>query len=379
MNGAKRYGTGGSLEFRKFGGQWRGSMGGRWKTGGLDINDLGYLESADQSSANLWVQRRIDPKGKTGPIQQGNVNFNLSRSWLWAARSGRDTQSGAVAWRYGGGHPNFVAANVNGWMQLRNFWQAWYGLVWNDRGTQRYETRGGPLISEPETYGGWLGFGTDSRKRLTFEPEANLYVDAAKNRSTEFEATVSWSQSSALNHSATVSFGDRHDDTQYLETVDLAAHPGGVGIGGRSYVFGKIHQQTLDLTLRSNILFSRTQSLELYAQPFVTVGDYAEARELARHDTYDLIHYNAPGYNSHNFDFRYAAMNWNAVYRWEYRPGSTFFLVWTQNREGFNQRAPEPTDPTDPASYRNPISVSTPFSNEPENRFLAKVTYWFAI
>jgi hypothetical protein len=158
--------------------------------------------------------------------------------------------------------------------------------------------------------------------------------------------------------------------------VDLATRPGGIGIGGLSYVFGRIHQQTLDVTLRSNILFSRTQSLELYVQPYVTVGDYAEARELRRHDTYDLVHYDEPGYDPHAFDFQYSALNWNAVYRWQYRPGSALYLVWTQGREGYEERGSQSGGQGD---FRNPISVSTPFAMEPENRFLAKVTYWFAL
>jgi hypothetical protein len=206
--------------------------------------------------------------------------------------------------------------------------------------------------------------------------EGNWYVDEARNRSNDLTLTVNLTQSSSLNHSVELEFHDRMDDTQYLATVDLASRPGGIGIGGLSYVFGKIHQQTLAATIRSNILFGRTQSLELYGQPYVSVGTYAEARELIRADSYDLVHYNEPGYDSHDSDFRYAAFNWNAVYRWEYRPGSTLFLVWTQSREGFNERS---FDPTNAASFRNPISLSSPFATEAENRFLAKITYWFAL
>jgi hypothetical protein len=140
-------------------------------------------------------------------------------------------------------------------------------------------------------------------------------------------------------------------------------------------VFGKINQQTAELTLRSNILFSRNQSLELYAQPFVTAGTYAEARELSWADSYHLVHYNEPDYSSHDWDFRYAAFNWTAVYRWEYRPGSTLFVVWSQSRQGYAQRDAS----GNPLSFRNPISLSAPFSSEAENRFLAKITYWFAL
>ena len=148
------------------------------------------------------------------------------------------------------------------------------------------------------------------------------------------------------------------------------------GIGGKSYVFGRIHQQTVDLTLRSNILFNRKQSLEIYAQPFITVGDYHEARELARPDSYEFTHYNEAGYNFRDFDFSYASVNTNVVYRWEYRPGSTFFLVWTQSRSDYEERS---TSAASPANFRNNINTRNLFRNEPENRFLAKITYWLPI
>jgi hypothetical protein len=376
VDDAARYGTGGALQLARMSGRWVGNLGGRWKTDRMDLNDLGYLESADQSQVYAWVQRQFNPEGKSRFLNRANLNLNFFRSWLWAGRAGRDVQTGAVAWSYAPGHTQFINSNVNGWMQLRSYWEAWGGAAYNGWGSQRYETRGGPLISEPATYGGWLGFGTDSRKNLNAQVEGNWYVDEARNRSNDVTLTVNWNQSGSLNHSLAVAFHDRMDDTQYLETVDLASRPGGIGIGGLSYVFGKINQKTLDVTLRSNLLFSRTQSLELYAQPFMTVGTYAEARELARADSYDLVHYSEPGYGSHDFDFRYAAFNWNAVYRWEYRPGSTLFLVWTQSREGYGERR---FDPMDPGSFRNPISLSAPFSTEAENRLLAKITYWFAL
>jgi hypothetical protein len=34
-------------------------------------------------------------------------------------------------------------------------------------------------------------------------------------------------------------------------------------------------------------------------------------------------------------DFNYKALRSNLVLRWEYRPGSTMFVVWSQGRENF--------------------------------------------
>ena len=376
MTGAPSFGTGGGADLRRLGGKWRGTLSGSWMTAGLDLNDLGYLEFADETEVELWLQRQFNPEGRSHGYNRANVEVDLKRSWLWASRTGLDARTGAVAWRYGPRHPEWVSGNLDAWAQLRNYWEVWGGTALTAWGTRRYETRGGPLMGEPATYGGWVGFGSDSRKDLTVNFEGNLFLDEARNRTDDFTGSINWAQSSALSHSLALRFSDRHDDTQYLETVDLGSRPGGMGIGGRSYVFGRIHQQTLDLTLRSSILLSRDRSLELYAQPFITAGDYAEARELARPDSYDLIHYNEPGYDPHRSDFHYAAFNWNAVYRWQYRPGSTLFLVWTQSRSRFDQAG---SHGGGPGGFHNGVLSTSPFRTEPENIFLAKVTYWLAI
>ncbi|HXF58367.1 MAG TPA: DUF5916 domain-containing protein, partial [Candidatus Saccharimonadales bacterium] len=247
---------------------------------------------------------------------------------------------------------------------------------YNTEGTRRYETRGGPLMREPATYGGWLGYKTDTRKALVVRVEGNFFRDTSRNQDTNGEVEVQWNQSSAINHDAVVSFHNRQDDTQYLDTVLSSAHPGAQGIGGLSYLFGRIHQQTAALTLRTNLLFSRDKSLEIYAQPFITVGDYAEIRELIRPDSYDFIHYMDSTADPHAYDFSFTAVNWNVVYRWEYRPGSALFLVWTQGRSQFDERD---FHPGTPGSFRNDVRLGSLFRTEAENKVLAKITYWFAI
>jgi hypothetical protein len=206
--------------------------------------------------------------------------------------------------------------------------------------------------------------------------EGNHFRDTSLNHDTNADFAVQWNQSSAINHNLEIEFHNRQDDTQYLATVDVASHPGAQGIGGLSYLFGRIHQQTATVTLRTNLLFSRDKSLEIYAQPFITVGDYAEVRELIRPDTYDFIHFMDPAVNPHDFDFRFTAVNWNVVYRWEYRPGSTIYLVWTQGREQFDRRD---FHPASPGAFNNDIRLSSMFGTEAENKVLAKITYWFAI
>jgi hypothetical protein len=371
-----RYGTGGTMDFQRVGGNWRGTLSGRWESAKLDINDMGYLQAPDEISSSGWVQRRFNPEGKSHFYNSANLNLNVSKSWIYAGRTGFDVATGLPSWHYEPGHPQYAGGNINGWMQFKNYREAWFGVLYNEWGHHRYETRGGPIISEPLTYGGWLGASTDRRKTLNADLEGNWNRDVAKNVSLDVTADLNWNQSSAVNHTFKAAYHNRFDDTQYLKTQDVALRPGGRGIGGLAYVFGDIHQQTVDFTMRSSLLFTRNQSLEVYAQPFLTTGHYGRARELAKADSYVFINYNEIGYDYRKNDFTYSSVNVNVVYRWQYRPGSTFFLVWKQSRDRFENRG---MFSTNPGAFEGGLGTRTLFRNEPENTLLAKVTYWLPI
>jgi hypothetical protein len=57
------------------------------------------------------------------------------------------------------------------------------------------------------------------------------------------------------------------------------------------------------------------------------------------------------------------------VLRWEYRPGSTAYLVWQQSRNDFS------TD----GRFRFGAATRNIFSNRPNNVFLVKVSYWHSL
>lgn len=382
----KKYGTGGTLNLSKRGGRFRGSLYGRWETGDLDLNDIGYLSSPDELSSGLWLQYAYTPDGESRIFNRGNLNYNLNTSWLYEPRTGYDLHSGEPVWSYDRGHRAFTSTNVNGWVQFRNHMDMWFGYNINLEGSQRWHTRddvhldngetaaipgGGPLIDEPWTWGGWWGVSTDARKRFVASLEMSHYDDDAGNRSYRLGPSCRWNQSSAVHHRVSLSFHDRIDDTQHLINHE---NEGG-GIGGVSYIFGDLHQRIFNLTLRTSVLFSRDQSLEVYAQPYVTVGDYRRARELARPDSYDLTPYEEEGFDIDDHDFSYASINFNAVYRWEYRPGSTLYLVWTHARSTYDERG----NHADPGRFEDDLTPDALFQNEPENRVLVKLSYWMPI
>jgi hypothetical protein len=134
------------------------------------------------------------------------------------------------------------------------------------------------------------------------------------------------------------------------------------------FTFARLHQHIFALTARANFTATPTLSLQLYAQPFVTTGEYGDWRELAAPranayaDRFRQYRTTAPsGFNVKQF-------NSNAVIRWEYRPASTLFLVWQQGRA---------QELTGRGIFVPGRDVRDLFGARPLNTLLLKASYWF--
>ena len=95
----------------------------------------------------------------------------------------------------------------------------------------------------------------------------------------------------------------------------------------------------------------------------LTVGEYSNPRRLAKPDSYEFedvdgaIDFDPASIG--DYDFEYASVNVNAVMRWEYRPGSTIYLVWAHSRSSYEQR----DFLSDPASFELDLRVHTGLLN----------------
>ena len=179
-------------------------------------------------------------------------------------------------------------------------------------------------------------------------------------------------------------FKSREDAFYVTQGVDATA----TATYGSRYLFSVLDQHSLDTTIRLNWLLSPKISIQLYAQPLLATGDYEEFKALARPNSYDFLHYGtngstitfdeenqlyttvaAPGAEAISFtnpDFRVRSLRSNLVFRWEYRPGSTLFVVWNQNRGS------SISDPT-----WNGVSDLWGLRNDPQqNVFLVKLNYY---
>jgi len=163
-----------------------------------------------------------------------------------------------------------------------------------------------------------------------------------------------------------------HEDAQYV------AAPPDVHVAetyDQGYIFGVLDQHSLSANIRMNVALTPTLSLQTFIQPLVSSGDYSSYKTLSKPKSYSFTPY---AYEEHplygqdddhpNPNFTVRSLRGNAVLRWEFSPGSTFFFVWTQEREN--------DDPDGEFHLQN--SYSKLFRIEPKSIFMAKVTYYLS-
>ena len=371
------FGTGGRFEIAKTSGDWLGSATVRLESDELDINDFGYITSSNHYAVQAVAEYDHNADDENCLFSNFHTHWRWYRSWIYADRSFEDPANpGSALWSYSRGHDldHLFHACFN--LNAQECWGINGGANYYPEGTDLHATRWtpdgtqrGPLLTRPFGYEAWLGFASDYRKDFSFDVNAEYDNWDHGAHAISCGAGVGWIQSSRINHTLTVGYESEFEDAQWVGNYE---NPGG-GIGGVSYVFGELDQQTWDLTLRSSFLFDRDKSLELYLQPYLTVGDYTDGRELARPDSYEFRPYD--GLDIATKDFSYGAVNLNLVYRWEYRPGSTIYLVWTHSRNKYETQGSHPG----PGAFSNNFGTDPLVDNEAENRFQIKVSYWFPI
>jgi len=204
----------------------------------------------------------------------------------------------------------------------------------------------------------WAWLENDWRQPTRGWVEYNWGGDSAGGTSRRVAAGITLKPSTSLEFSLRPSYSWNYDDAQWVENADTD----GDGQDDR-YVYGELDSKTLDLTTRANIIFSPRLSLEIYAQPFVTAGEYTGFKELVTPDSYRFAPVGEPDDNP---DFRRRSLRSNVVLRWEYLPGSTVFLVWSQNRGDSSSRP----------RLRALHNLGSSLSDAGTNVLFLKATYW---
>ena len=313
---------------------------------GFEVNDLGFLLQADQQSWNTWFA--FQSRHPSSFYQTAFWNFNWWQYW---------TAAGTAVER---------AANTNVHAQLNNRWWVQGGVTAGQLGTtfcDRDCTRGGPAVRVDPYLS--VNAEVDGDERPAFTPYVWFsYWRGDAGRSERFNGGVQvlFRVASQFRTTLTLSATHKLKDVQPHGSVTDTISP-----FATHYTFAHLNLKELSLTGRVDYTLSTALTLQLYAQPFVSKGTYSNMRELADDpkaaafdDRYKPYAAPADGVNKRVF-------NSTAVLRWEYRPGSTLFVVWTQGR--YDRAGAE-------GSRSMGGELRNLFGLHPDNTFLVKASYW---
>ena len=344
-----------------------GSIATKVVSPGFEINDIGFQSTVDYRVVSTLLGYQNQTPGK------------LLRTFDFYGLTNN-------AWNFG----NTSVANTmlaGGDVQFNNLWSVTSNIRLNPPSYDERLTRGGPLARAPLSWEPNLYISTDSRWPIV----TTLSLDDRRDRfgANTFTTalTMDARPASYVHASVGPTLTQQYSTDQYVRSI---GDPAASATFGRRYVFANLRQSTLSLDARVDWTFTPTLTLQVYAQPFISAGRYSTFKELKRSGSYDfsvygkdvgtIVYDSSQGaYNVGlqsggavssfaiaNPDFNIRSLHGDAVLRWEYKPASTLFFVWQQQRSGFDQTG-------EFAFQRDAGAI---FRAQPTNVFLVKLSYW---
>jgi hypothetical protein len=333
---------------------------------GFDSSDAGFTFAADRAGMHAVYQWR-NPK----VTRFARSRFlALAKFYTW--NFARELQSDG----------SFAFGNV----QLKNYWTIFANLGLFRETQDDRATRGGPSMLNPSAANGSIGVDSDGRKAISFGGNVNFNRNDVGGWSRGFSLNVRYRPAASLEVSAGPGFDRNHNLSQYVDTF---ADPIAADTYGSRYVFSTLDQKEFSLQTRVNYVMSPKMSLQVYMQPLVSVGHYTGFKQFARPRTFDFIALDAspgslaydpverrytavPADGGATFafddpDFNFKSLRLNAIYRWEWRPGSAIYVVWTEQRQ----------DDAYPGQFQLGRDLGSTFSAPANDVLMFKLAYWF--
>jgi len=374
------------------GGAWVGEA-----TPGLEINDLGYSRSAESIETGVSVSYREIRPGSW--YKSYNILMWTAASWSHEALDDKGS------WRSWENARLTGTTNLNIRTTLINDWRGDVNVTYSPDHYNYSLTRGGPVMLDPGSWSVRANVNTDSRKAVYFRGgfSARVGMDDSGDQ-LSLNGTVRVRPSSRLEISLAPRLSTESVAQQYVtSTSTLPFEP----TYGRRYLFGDLERQTLSMQARVNWTFSPKLSFQLFAQPLLSSGDYVGYKQLTAARTYDFdpfeegsfgragdvvsctggrmcteveddgdlrqhLDFDADGTADYSFsdrDFNVRSLVGSAVVRWEYRPGSTIFLVWQRRQAGS----------VSTGDFDFGRDLGAMLDAPADDRFMIKVNYWLGL
>jgi hypothetical protein len=281
--------------------------------------------------------------------------------------------------------PRFTdySLECSGNIQFANHWSLTAGCNFDQAKWNVSALRGGKALRIDPGIFNYAFLQTDTRKPVWFNLggfRGYNWTSGASNLSVELGATIQ--ARSNLDVSIGPSLSMRNDPMQYVDEVADAN-------GQSHFVFARIHETDVSMTLRVNWTFSPRLTLQAYAQPFIASGRYDELKDVddpgadRYADRFSLLAGDATlvdgsyqvvrdgaMWSFGRPDFNFRQLRSTVVVRWEYRPGSTVFAIWSHGRT---------SDTFDGGRFQLGRDLSDLGSAASENVVMVKANYWIGL
>lgn len=323
------------MTFAKLSGlHWKGSVSYQEYSPTFEINEAGFLGGTDM--------RSVTPLIYYDETRPGKYLRQWSQFLFWNP-----------TWNFDGDMTyNGVGAITS--MELPNFWNYFLRFDWRPPVFDNGLTRGGPVARVVSGGGVQMEVNTDRRKPYTFGLFASRSWNSAGGWSNQIRPRATLRPSTAVRLTLQPTYTRTHAMAQYVtQLTDATA----TDTYGSRYVFATLDQHQLAIVTRVDWTFSPALSFQMFAQPLLAAADFQDYKELARPRQFEFGVYGrdagtisrdasgiytvdpdaagaAPTFTFSDRDFNRRSLRGSAVLRWEYRPGSTLFLVWQQSRFG---------------------------------------------
>ena len=365
--------AGASADFslNKEGGNFNWALALSASTPGFEVNDLGFQHRADRIASDVFLQYRWTKPGRV--LRQATIAADPL----------------ALAWNDGGDRIQ-LGRDLSIFAQLLNYWSANVFVYQQQEGVDDRLTRGGPAALAPAQWTAGAALTSDTRQAVSGTLNAQYFHDAGGTWSLTMSPAINVRPTAAVSFQFGPSCVRGFTAAQFVTSQPDSNGP----TFGARYVFGELSQRQFDLTTRLNLTFNPTLSFQVYVQPFTFAGRYIRFKELAHarsfafnvygRDNGSTITYDSSTakysvrpsaqdtttFRFSNPDSRVRSFRSNAVLRWEYRPGSTLFVVWSQSRF---------VNLTDPTLDLGRYVAHEMFLDPPTNVLLVKLNYWLSL
>ncbi|MFO7575493.1 MAG: DUF5916 domain-containing protein [Bacteroidales bacterium] len=362
-------GHAGNIQFGKVGGNWNFLFFTIWKSPGFESNDLGYLRKADEIGQLFWSGYSINKP--FGIFNRVRFNTNLYNFWDF------------------GGTRTGTGGNLSIYTQFKNMWSTsiGYNISLNNQISNTL-LRGGSSMKTPGYNMIYFNVNTDSRKKLTAYTNVNLRAgNEGYSGYRGINGGITYRPLNTLSVSAAPGYSVSETQLQYVSRLSYQDED--------KYIFASLKQKVLSLSVRVNYTITPELSIQFWGQPFLAAADFSQFKMITdpKADKYSdrfhifddsQINYNAEekryyvdentngttDYQFNNPDFNSDAFLSNLVVRWEFAPGSTVFLVWSQSRDYFIREG----------AFDVMSNLNGLFTNKkPYDAFLIKFSYRFGL